>query len=64
MRRARLRGARVVATSLTARLLLANQLRSLDEVGWTVVSGDPYDDPPAGVAVEVVPIRREFALSD
>ncbi|MGA8726979.1 MAG: glycosyltransferase [Acidimicrobiales bacterium] len=62
--RARLRGARVVATSLTARLLLANQLRSLDEVEWTVVSGDPYDDPPAGVAVEVVPIRREFALSD
>ena len=62
--RARLRGARVVATSLTARVLLANQLRSLDDVEWTVVSGDRYDDPPPGVAVEVVPIRREFALSD
>jgi glycosyltransferase involved in cell wall biosynthesis len=49
---------------MTARLLLANQLRSLDEVSWTVVSGDPFDDPPVGVAVEVIPIRREFALSD
>ena len=29
-----------------------------------MVSGDDYDDPPEGVAVEVVPIRREFALSD
>jgi glycosyltransferase involved in cell wall biosynthesis len=29
-----------------------------------VVSGDAYDDPPEGVAVRVVPIRREFALSD
>jgi glycosyltransferase involved in cell wall biosynthesis len=29
-----------------------------------VISGDPYDDPPVGVEVEVVPIRREFALSD
>jgi glycosyltransferase involved in cell wall biosynthesis len=54
----------VVTTSLTARLLLANQLRALDDVDWTVVSGDAYDDPPEGVDVEVVPIRREFALSD
>ncbi len=29
-----------------------------------MVSGDRYDDPPEGVDVEVVPIRREFALSD
>ncbi len=49
---------------MTARLLLANQLRSLDEVSWTVVSGDAFNDPPDGVAVEVIPIRREFALSD
>lgn len=61
---ARLRGCRVVTTSLTARVLLANQLRTLEEVEWTVISGDAYDDPPAGVAVEVVPMRREFALSD
>ena len=54
----------MVTTSLTARVLLANQLRALDDVEWTVVSGDAYDDPPPGVAVEVVPIRREFALSD
>jgi glycosyltransferase involved in cell wall biosynthesis len=54
----------VVTTSLTARLLLANQLRSLPDIDWTVVSGDRYDDPVEGVAVEVVPIRREFALSD
>lgn len=58
------RGCRVVTTSLTARVLLANQLRSLSDVAWTVVSGDAYPDPPDGVAVEVVPIRREFALSD
>jgi glycosyltransferase involved in cell wall biosynthesis len=57
-------GCRVVTTSLTARLLLANQLRSLADIDWTVVSGDPYDDPPEGVEVEVVPIRREFAPSD
>ncbi len=60
----RTRGCRVVTTSLTARVLLANQLRSMPEVDWTVVSGDPYDDPPDGVTVEVIPIRREFALSD
>ncbi len=54
----------MVTTSLTARVLLANQLRLLDEFDWTVVSGDPYDDPPEAVDVEVVPIRREFALSD
>ena len=59
-----LRGCRVVTTSMTARVLLANQLRALDEVDWTVVSGDPYDDPPDGVDVEVVPIRREPAFSD
>jgi glycosyltransferase involved in cell wall biosynthesis len=54
----------VVTTSLTARVLLANQLRSMPEIDWTVVSGDRYDEPPDGVAVQVVPIRREFALSD
>ncbi|MBF6555676.1 MAG: glycosyltransferase family 4 protein [Acidimicrobiales bacterium] len=54
----------MVTTSLTARVLLANQLRSLDDVDWTVISGDAYDDPPDGVAVKVIPIRREFALSD
>jgi glycosyltransferase involved in cell wall biosynthesis len=53
-----------VTTSLTARVLLANQLRSLSEFDWTVVSGDRYDDPVEGVDVEVIPIRREFALSD
>jgi glycosyltransferase involved in cell wall biosynthesis len=57
-------GCRVVTTSLTARVLLAHQLVALDDVAWTVVSGDAFDDPPAGVAVEVIPIRREFALSD
>ena len=44
----RAQGCRVVTTSLTARLLLANQLRTLHEVDWTVVSGDDYDDPPPG----------------
>jgi glycosyltransferase involved in cell wall biosynthesis len=58
------RGCRLVTTSLTARLLLANQLRRLGDVEWTVVAGDPYDDPPDGVAVKVVPMRREFSVSD
>lgn len=58
------RGCRVVTTSLTARLLLANQLRRLRDVEWTVVAGDAYDDPPDGVAVQIVPMRREFSLSD
>jgi glycosyltransferase involved in cell wall biosynthesis len=59
-----LRGCRVVATSMTARLLLGNQLRSLQELSWTVVSGDPFDDAPQNISVEVVPLRRELALSD
>jgi glycosyltransferase involved in cell wall biosynthesis len=58
------RACRVVTTSLTARVLLANQLQSLRDIDWTVVSGDPYPEPPDGVAVEVIPIRREFAWSD
>jgi glycosyltransferase involved in cell wall biosynthesis len=63
--RTRVRGCRIVTTSLTARVLLANQLRATsDEVDWTVISGDAYDDPPDGVAVDVVPIRREFAPSN
>jgi glycosyltransferase involved in cell wall biosynthesis len=59
-----LRGCRVVTTSMTARLLLANQLRSIGDVEWTVVTGDRFDDAPPGVDVEVVPLRREFAFSD
>ena len=58
------RGCRVVTTAMTARLLLGNQLRALDDVSWSVVSGDAFDDAPAELSVEVVPIRREFALSD
>jgi glycosyltransferase involved in cell wall biosynthesis len=58
------KGCRVVTTSMTARLLLANQLRSLDDMSWCVVSGDTYDDAPAGLDVVVVPLKREFSLSD
>ena len=58
------RGSRVVTTALSARVLLANQLRALDDVAWTVISGDAYPDPPEGIEVAVIPIRREFALSD
>jgi glycosyltransferase involved in cell wall biosynthesis len=49
---------------MTARLLLARQLRSLDDIAWSIVSGDDYEGAPEGVAVDVVPIRREFALTD
>lgn len=59
-----MRGCRVVTTSMTARLLLANQLRSLSEIDWSVVTGDEFSDAPAGLDVEVVPVRREIAPSD
>jgi glycosyltransferase involved in cell wall biosynthesis len=49
---------------MTARLLLGHQLRALDEVSWSVVSGDAFADAPGHLDVEVVPIRREFAPSD
>jgi glycosyltransferase involved in cell wall biosynthesis len=62
--RAALRGCRIVTTSMTARLLLANQLRVLDDVSWSVISGDPYEDAPPGLDVEVVPMHREFSPSD
>lgn len=58
------RGCRVVTTSMTARLLLAHQLRSLTEIAWSVVSGDGFDGAPVDIEVTVVPIRREFSLSD
>ena len=56
-------GCRVVTTSLTARVLLANQLHRLPDVRWTVVSGDDWDDPPDGLDVVVLPIRRELSPS-
>ena len=59
-----LRGCRVVTTSMSARLLLGHQLQALDDVTWSVVSGDAFEDPPAHLTVQVVPIRREFAPSD
>lgn len=59
-----IRACRVVTTSMTARLLLAGQLGALSEISWSIVSGDAFDDPPAHVAVDEVPVRREFALSD
>lgn len=49
---------------MTARLLLANQLRSLNEIAWSVVTGDRFEEAPSDIEVEVVPIRREFSLSD
>lgn len=49
---------------MTARLLLSHQLRSIDEIAWSVVSGDDFDEVPADVDVDVVPIRREFSVSD
>jgi glycosyltransferase involved in cell wall biosynthesis len=49
---------------MTARLLLANQLRSIREISWTVVTGDAFDQAPEDVTVELVPIRRELAPSD
>ena len=59
-----LRGCRLVATSMTARLLLANQLRSIHEISWTVVTGDSFEGAPENVTVDVVPLRRELSSSD
>ncbi len=41
-----------------------SQLRALDDIEWTVVSGDVFADPPAGMETVHIPMRREFALSD
>ena len=49
---------------MTARLLLARQLRLLEGVDWTVVTGDAFEDAPADLEVDVVAMRREVALSD
>jgi glycosyltransferase involved in cell wall biosynthesis len=59
-----IRGCRVVTTSMTAKLLLANQLNRLQEISWTVVSGDALEGAPGHAVVVVVPIRREFSPSD
>jgi glycosyltransferase involved in cell wall biosynthesis len=60
----RLRACRIVTTSLTAQILLANQLRSLNEFDWTVVSGDQCHDAPDGTTTVVIPMRRHLAWSD
>lgn len=62
--KARQGACRVVTTSLSARLLLREQLDQLDDLDWSVVSGDDYPDLPAGVEFHLVPMRRELALSD
>ncbi len=58
------RGCRVVTTSLSARLLIAEQLRALGGIDWSVVSGDAYPDAPPHLEVHHVPMRREPALTD
>lgn len=55
---------RVVTASISARLLLARQLEALQDMRWSLVSGDDVDHPPAGVRACTVPMRRELAWSD
>lgn len=57
-------GCRVVTYADSARLLLAGQLRALEEIRWSLVSGEAYPDAPEELTVHVVPMRREPALSD
>ena len=57
-------GCRVVTWSESARILLRGQLEALSEIEWSVVSGDPFSDPPAHLRTYHVPMRREPALSD
>jgi len=59
-----LRGCRIVTTSLTARVLLANQLRSLSEIEWTVVSGNPFPNPIEGISVASIPMTRQLSWGD
>lgn len=59
-----LRVCRIVTTSLTARVLLANQLRSLPEIEWTVVCGDSFQDPIDGISVASIPMARELSWKD
>ncbi len=54
----------MVTTALSARLLLAGQLRALRDIRWTVVAGDAYPDAPPDLIVHQIPMRREIALSD
>jgi glycosyltransferase involved in cell wall biosynthesis len=49
---------------MSARLLLAGQLRALTEIRWSLVSGDRYDDAPDDLTVHHIPMRRELAFSD
>jgi glycosyltransferase involved in cell wall biosynthesis len=49
---------------MTARLLLGRQLRLLEDVDWTVVTGDEFEGAPPELEVDVVAMRREMALSD
>lgn len=55
---------RVVTASMSARLLLGGQLRALQDMRWSLVSGDEVEDLPDGVAACTVPMRREPAWSD
>lgn len=59
-----LTGCRVVTLSMSARLLLAGQLRALTEIRWSLISGDGYPDAPPDLTVHHIPMRRELALSD
>ncbi len=59
-----LAGCRVVTASISARLLLAGQLRRLTEIRWSVVCGDEYPDPPSYLTVYRIPMARELAFSD
>jgi len=61
---ANMRGCRVVTTGLTVRLLLSRQLHALDHISWSIVSGDDARDLRGEWPTFVIPIRREFALSD
>ena len=61
---ARPRGCRVVTTALSARLLLAGQLKVLDDVEWSVLAGDEFADPPDDVTAFQVRMGRELGPSD
>lgn len=59
-----MRGCRIVTRAVSARVLLAWQLRALPSIDWTVVSGDAYPDPPDRVRARHVPMQRSLSPSD
>jgi glycosyltransferase involved in cell wall biosynthesis len=61
---ARLAACRVVSSEISARILIAEQVRQLDEYEWTIVGGDEPQGRMPGERYVRIPMSREPAISD